>query len=49
MPFSLQHVDFIRKAQFKKFMSGIQDMRTPVTEGTHSEIVPTSPVSLMVF
>ena len=45
----IEHADFLRKAELKEFMHGVEDMCSPVSEATHTEIVPAPPVALVVF
>ena len=42
-------IDLIRKAKFQEFMSRVDDMCAPISQSSHSEIVPASPLSVVVI
>ena len=41
-------IDFIGKAKIQELMCGIHDMCSPVTQGSHSEIVPAAPLPVVI-
>ena len=48
MVLSILHIDFVRQAQIEEFMHSIEQMCTPVTKRSHSEVVPTTPITLVI-
>ena len=48
-PFRLEDFDFRRKTQLEKLMGRVYEMCTPVTECSHTKVIPAAPVALMEF
>ena len=48
MPVGILHRYFIRQSQFQELMNRIQNMRAPITQTAHAEIVPATPLTQMI-
>src|SRR5690606_23894162 len=44
MPLERYGFDFRGQSQLEKFMGGIQNVRTPISKGAHSKVIPAAPL-----
>ena len=49
MIFQIQRVDLCRQSHIQEFVCRIQNMCTPVTQRTHTEVIPTTPLSHVII
>ena len=45
----IKHAHLVRKTELEELMDGVEDVGAPVSQATHSEIVPAPPVALVVL
>ena len=49
MPFCPQHTYFGGQAQFEKLVCRIQNVSAPVSQSSHTEVIPTTPLSVYII
>ena len=48
MVLGILHVNLVGKTQLQEFVSGIQEVSTPIAKRSHTEVVPAAPIALMI-